>query len=399
MNAAYDVVVVGAGPAGSTAARLASQAGLKTLLIEKRQEIGAPVRCAEAVGADLLKQFITPNPRWIEAEISSFAVRNSVGDVVKLPPAEPTLVVNRKVFDYQLALEASRAGAEVRTATAAVGLVMQDKTVRGVRLERMGREEVIRTRLVVAADGVESQVARWAGINITTAAADFFSGIEFLLAGDDVKKQIDPDTCEYLLDQNLAPGGYAWVFPKGEDSANVGLVIPSNRTDETRPLTALERYVERRFPDASVMAVVAGGIPASGALKTMTADGLVLVGDAARQADPLTAGGINLGMIGAELAMQAAIPALMDGEATVERLRSYENAWQQRFGKMHAALHQVRKIITHMDPARLDEIIRHASQMPLQQLSLGQIMLELLKNDPRLLFEARTLISTGLILK
>ncbi len=397
MKSSYDVVVVGAGPAGSVASRKAAEGGLSVLLVEKRQEIGAPVRCAEAIGADLSRPFIEPDPRWIDATVNLFAVHNSQGVGVKVPPAEPTLVVNRKVFDFQLALLAARRGAEVRTSTAAVGLVIEEGAVCGVRLESLGKAEVVRARLVVAADGTESQLARWAGLKTVPPLADYYLGIEFLLAG--LGSRIDLHTCEYHLNQALAPGGYLWVFPKGEDTANVGLVITADRADRECALSFLQKFVASRFPGSSVLAVIAGGIPITGALKKMVVDGLVVVGDAAHQADPLTAGGINLGMLGADMAMSVAVQAVQRGDVSASRLAPYEVLWQQRFGKMHTALYKIRKIWCRMDQARLDALIDKAAGLPLERMSLGQIVLTLLKNDPLLLFEARSLITTGLILK
>ncbi len=367
------------------------------LLVEKRQEIGAPVRCAEAIGADLSRPFIEPDPRWIDARVDFFAIHNSQGVGVKVPPAEPTLVVNRKVFDYQLALLAARAGAEVRTSTAATGLVIEDGAVCGVRLDALGKAEVVCAKLVVAADGTESQVARWAGLKSVPPLADYYLGIEYLLAG--VGGKIDPHVCEYHLNQSLAPGGYLWVFPKGEDVANVGLVISGDRASQECALSYLEQFVASHFAEASVLAVIAGGIPVTGALKKMVAGGLVVVGDAAHQADPLTAGGINLGMIAAGMAMSVAVPAVQSGDVSAGRLARYADLWQQQFGKMHAALYKIRKMLCRMDPARLDALVRRASELPLDRMSLGQIVLTLLKNDPLLLFEARSLITTGLILK
>ena len=397
MKPAYDVVVVGAGPAGSVAARRAAEGGLKVLLIEKRQEIGAPVRCAEAVGSEATRPFLEPDPHWIDATVQAFEIYNSRGEAVKLPPTETTLVVNRKVFDFQLALQAARAGAEVRTSTAAVGLLSEDGAVKGVRVESLGRTETIRARLVVAADGTESQTARWAGLKTVSPAADYFLGAEFLLAG--LKGKIDPSVCQYHLDQALSPGGYAWTFPKGEDTANVGLVVTADQVKTGSALAYLEKIVAKRYPEASVMAVIAGGIPATGALKTLAVDGLLLVGDAAHQADPLTAGGINLGMFGAEMAMQVAVPAVKDGDTRRERLKEYEALWQQRFGKEHAALYKVRKIITRMSQERLDGLIRQAGSLPIAEMSLSQVLLAMLKNDPLLLLEARTLIASGMLIK
>ncbi len=396
MKPSYDVIVVGAGPAGSVAARRAAEGGLKTLLIEKRQEIGSPVRCAEAVGIEATRPYLAPDPGWIDATITAFKVVNSLGVGVKVPPTETTLVVNRKVFDFQLALQAARCGADVKAKTTAVDLVFDGIAVRGVKLESMGRTETISAALVVAADGTESQVARWAGLKTVIPPADYYLGAEFLLAG--LKDQIDPQMCEYHLDQSLAPGGYLWVFPKGPDLANVGLVVPSNNHRQSQSaFNYLEQFVERHFPGTSVMAVIAGGIPAGGALKTLVCDGLLVVGDAAHQADPLTAGGINLGMFAADMAMQVAIPAVKAGDTTRARLQEYETRWHKRFGKEHATLYKLRQIMTRMSQERIDALVARASDLPLGEMNLSQILLALLKNDPLLLFEARALIATGLL--
>ena len=131
----------------------------------------------------------------------------------------------------------------------------------------------------------------------------------------------------------------------------------------------------------------------------MVMDGLMVVGDAAHQADPLMAGGINLGMTGAQLAMRAAIPALRDGDLSAKRLQAYEKAWQERFGKMHAALYRIRGILGHLEQERIDALVRTAAALPLEKMSLGQLVFEILKSQPSLLLEARTLITTGLIMK
>jgi digeranylgeranylglycerophospholipid reductase len=161
----------------------------------------------------------------------------------------------------------------------------------------------------------------------------------------------------------------------------------------------LNRFVQKRFSHSSTLAIIAGGIPVTGALKSMVTDGLMLVGDAAHQADPLHGGGICLGMLGADLAMQVAVPAVQQGDVSQSRLRAYDRAWQKRFGKMHTALYQLRKIFAGMEQKRMDALVANASRLPLAQMSLGQILLALLKNDPKLLFEARKLIASGLILK
>ena len=94
-----------------------------------------------------------------------------------------------------------------------------------------------------------------------------------------------------------------------------------------------------------------------------------------------------------------AVPAIQCDDVRAGRLEQYEKLWQQRFGRMHAALYKIRKILCRMNQERIDGLVKRAAELPLDQMSLGQIVLTLLKNDPLLLLEARSLITTGLILK
>jgi len=130
----YDVVVVGAGPGGSVAAREAARLGLSVLLLEKRQEIGSPVRCAEGVAHDLLTPFIEPDPHWISAVVSKAQIEVIGGGITVARQAERGngYILERRVFDRVLAEEAAKAGAQVMVKTAATGLLLQDGAVRGV---------------------------------------------------------------------------------------------------------------------------------------------------------------------------------------------------------------------------------------------------------------------------
>lgn len=397
MKAAYDVVVVGAGPAGSTAARVAAARGMSVLLIDKRQEIGSLVRCAEAVGAESLRPYIEPDERWINAHISAYAVWNSAGDHVSVPPTEPTLIVERKVFDRELAHLAAKAGAEVRAKTSAVGLLHENGAVAGVKTRSQGKDYAVKAKLVIAADGTESQVARWAGLKTVPPMRDYYSAFQYLLSG--VNHMVDQTECQYHLGPSLAPGGYAWVFPKGDDTANVGLVIGADQAAAVSARAYLDRFVDRYFPEASVLSVVVGGIPITGALKQMVTDGLMVVGDAAHQADPLTAGGINLGMIAGDIAAQVGAEAVQAGDVSARRLSEYEKRWRKQFGRQHDALYRVRKILIKMEEAQLNALVKTASELPLREMNLGQVALALFKAHPRLLIEAGTLMASGLILK
>lgn len=340
--ASYDVVIVGAGPAGSTAARAAAEAGMDVLLVEKRQEIGSPVRCAEGVGHDLLTPFIEPDPRWISAEVMGARLTVSGPDHCETLEAKGGrgYVLERRVFDRVLAEDAARAGAQVRVKTAAVGLLHEGSAVRGVVLQGPGGRWEVRAEVVIAADGVESQVGYWAGLETTLLLKDAMSCAQYLLAGID----INPSRIEYYVGQGIAPGGYAWIFPKGDGIANVGLGVQADLVDEP-VLNYLHRFVESHsyLSPGSPVTLVAGGVPVTLPLPRLVTDGLMLVGDAARQVDPLTGGGITNGMTAGKLAAEVAARAVATGDTSAAALSAYETAWWVGLGRRMARNYRIKE--------------------------------------------------------
>ena len=384
----YDVVVIGAGPAGSIAARTCAQAGLRVLLAEKRQEIGSPVRCAEAVGKDTVAEFIPLDDKWIAAETDHFTLTNSAGDVIHLPPLETTLVLERKIFDRELACSAASAGADVIIKARAAGFIKNDAGLEGVNLIVQGRPHEVRCRIVIGADGTEAQSTRWAGLRSNPQLKDYYSAAQYLLT--DVN--IDQSVCQYHLGWSIAPAGYAWVFPKGNDTANVGLVIA---VDPKRPRPAIDYlndFVAKNFPQSSILSQVVGGIPISNVLAEMTADGYLAVGDAAHQSDPLTAGGITNGMFGGLFAAQTASEALQKGDTSRKFLKKYEQLWDDKFGSDYRRLYRLRHAVVKVPEEKLNAIIRQVSQLDDPHPSMGQLLKIILKEVPLLVVDLMPLL-------
>jgi digeranylgeranylglycerophospholipid reductase len=338
----YDVVVVGAGPAGATAACVAAEAGMDVLLVEKRQEIGSPVRCAEGVGHDLLASFVTPDPRWICAQVRGARLTAAGPGGCETLEAQGGrgYVLERRVFDRALAEAAARAGAQVRVKTAAVGLLREGDSVRGAVLHGPGGRWEVMASVVVAADGVESQVGRWAGLETGLPLKDAMSCAQYLLVGIDIN-----ESCiEYYIGQEVAPGGYAWVFPKGAGMANVGLGVQADLADEPA-LNYLNRFVESQphLASGSPVTLVAGGVPVAPPPPRLVTDGLMLVGDAARQVDPLTGGGIINGMTAGRLAAEVAARAVARDDTSAEALSAYETAWREGLGRRMARNYRLKE--------------------------------------------------------
>jgi len=341
----YDLVVVGAGPGGSMAAQVAAQAGLSVLLLEKRQEIGSPVRCAEGVGHAQLTSFIEPDPRWISAEVSQAEITCVADGAQRTMRASGGrgYVLERRVFDRALAERAVQAGAQVRVKTAVTGLVIEDGCVCGVRIGRgdffTGTGEVlVHAKVVIAADGVESQVGRWANLNVQLPLEDTLVCAQYLLAG----VYIDPTCTCYTISHEIAPGGYAWVFPKGEGKANVGLGIQADwkQAGAANSLagTVLD-YLNRFITSQPILArgypvtLIVGNVPVAQSPSRIVTDGLMLVGDAARQVEPLTGGGIINAMTAGKLAAQVAVEAIASDDTSATFLSRYEEQWSASTGR------------------------------------------------------------------
>jgi digeranylgeranylglycerophospholipid reductase len=337
----YDVVVVGAGPGGSLAAREVAELGLSVLLLEKHQEIGSPVRCAEGIAHETLVPFIEPDPHWISAVVSKAQITVE-GETTMARQAEGRkgYILERRVFDRVLAEEAAKAGAQVMVKMAATGLLLEDGVVQGVVARGPVGTMEIECAVVIGADGVESQVGPWAGLDTTLPLRDMMACAQYLLAGI----EIDPTCCYYYIGQEMAPGGYAWVFPKGEGKANVGLGVQADLAADSA-LNYLTRFIENQphLAQGSPVTLVVGGVPVGPPLPRLVASGLMLVGDAARQVDPLTGGGIANAMMAGHLAAEVAAQAIAAGDTSAEALALYEQRWMANRGRKMARNYRLKE--------------------------------------------------------
>lgn len=328
----WDLVVVGAGPGGSMTAREAARNGLRTLMIEKRQDIGAPVRCGEGMARVWLDEVgIPPDRRWIAHEVKGARIVAPNGKFVTLTEEqagnETGFVVHRDIFDRTLAEAAVRAGARTMVKCAATGVIKDAKgAVVGVRARHWGNELELRAPIVVAADGFESQVGRWAGIDTKLAPKDINTCIQYELVGID----IDPDINEFHLGSQ-SPGGYIWVFNKSDDSANVGIGVNLAMIEgRAQARHYLDRFIERHphLRKGQNVETVAGAVSVGLPLDQTAADGLMLVGDAARMIDAITGGGVVNACKSGMIAGKVAKECHEAGDFGRDFLQRYEKRWR-----------------------------------------------------------------------
>jgi digeranylgeranylglycerophospholipid reductase len=375
----YDVIVVGAGPAGSICAKTIANKGLDVLLIEKRREIGVPVRCAEGVTESGLKEFIEPDERWICAEVTGANIYAPDGTKVTMADLEERgYVLERKIFDRALAQNAVEKGANLMVNTMATGLIKEDGCVAGITAREMGEELEMNADIIIGADGVESKVGRWAGIDTSLKLSDIGTCAEFLM----VEIEIDQDYCDFFLGNEIAPGGYAWVFPKGERKANVGLGIGGDR--EGRAIDYLRRFMDR-FPGGKVIEIIIGGVPLAKSLERMIGDGIMLIGDAARQANPLTGGGIYNAMYAGRIAGDVAVKAISNGDSSVNGLREYEKIYMEKIGKKNERFYRIKETVMRFSDEELNSLAHSLEGIKIGEATTSGLIKALLKKKPEIL--------------
>jgi digeranylgeranylglycerophospholipid reductase len=384
MTESYDVVVVGAGPGGSYAAKIAAEGGARVLIVERKREVGAPVRCAEAISSSRLSAFYPPEPRWAPVTITAFEMVSPDGHRIRVTTGEAGYILERRIFDRMIAEDAARSGVRIVADTQALGLVHENGTLAGVRLLQGERERTVACRVVIGADGVESRVARWAGLRTQMKVKDLECVAQYTMAGVD----LDTSVCQMYFGRKVAPGGYAWAFPKGPGIANVGLGIAGHYAEENRPFEMLDRFVERHFPGVSIIARVAGGVPCAPALKRLSGRGCLVVGDAARQCNPVSGAGIITAMRAGEIAGRVAAETALEGLVTDKALARYDVVWQKTYGTNHERYYRLKTAISRFEDDDLNAIARNALKVSEEKRSVGRVFAVALWNQPRLLWEA-----------
>lgn len=367
----YDLLIVGSGPAGATVARQAAGAGLRVLLVDKKQELGAPIQCSGAVSRHALTgNGVEPDEEFIHCPIYGFRIfdvagRDTTIDYRKLKPEEygPEAgkvplgyVVDRRRFDRHLMTLAERAGAEVWLKTEALGYTPNPTGYATVKLRRFGDPLTVKARVVVGADGLQSQVGRWAGLQTHIRINELASCLQFIVDGVEQEPLL-----EIITGTKWAPGGYAWTFPKGHGYAEIGLGIITTMTDKNARYY-LDQLIEKsfvadRFKDLRILEIQGGGVPLAAPLRTQYADNMILVGDAARHVNPITGGGLHTALSGGRIAADFLIQLLakQTNALTGETLSGYQRQWRAELGDKMWQLYDVKtNIFRQRTEAQID---------------------------------------------
>jgi digeranylgeranylglycerophospholipid reductase len=391
----YDVIVVGAGPGGSATARKCAELGLKTALIEKRAEIGAPKRCAEGLSSSSIAA--------IGQKIPDYCITQTIDGALVFAPNGKKVLVNygetrgyileRKRYDKWLAEEAARAGARVQSKTEVVNVLKKDDYVSGVEAVFEDEKFSMDAKVVVASDGVESRVARMAGMNTANKPVNIDTGFQFEMV--DIKLE-DPHKLEIYMGNEIAPRGYIWVFPKGEDKANVGIGIGGQGYEKTA-FRLLSDFVSKsnNLKHGSITEVNAGGIPVGGFLENMVMNGLVVVGDAAHQVNPIHGGGLKEAAVAGRIAGEVIASSIHEGDFSEKALSKYNELWWEERGKYLKNVEKLREVVEKVSDDDLNILAEALEGDDLVEFTRGNRLSKLggiLMKNPKLIMLARHLL-------
>jgi len=314
----WDIVVVGAGPGGSSAARAAAGEGMRVLVLERKKRIGYPVRCAEYIPGQLLglvdadRNFVVQAVEGMKTFFSWRLIDES---------SFPGFVIDRCRFDAALASKACEAGAEIRTGVSVTGFRDGELFIRS----SSGEPRTVGARVIIGADGPHSRIGRQVGLGNT----GLIPGIQIRA---DLTAPLKTTEVHFLDDIHA---GYGWVFPRGAQ-ANVGLGMKPlagglSLADALKAFVA--RLVERGLISPGFRSRTAGWIPAE-PLRKFASGNVYLVGDAAGHTHPITGAGIAQAVLGGRMAGKHAARAVQTGDPA-SGAEAYQEEWHDMFGESH----------------------------------------------------------------
>ncbi len=385
-----DVIVIGAGPAGTACAKKLVENGFSVKVYDKRAEIGAPKRCAEGL-SESCEQFLGKIPdRCIARKIKGARLYAPDGRYIDVEISEGGYVLERKIFDKWLAEEAVKAGASIQANTFISDLVKDSKGYFvGVKGDFLGDRFEEKAKVIVCATGAESPIRNQAlGVFSKTNLVD--SCIQYEMTNIDVVS----DMIHIYFSSVLAPRGYVWVFPKGEHRANVGIgIIPHDK----KPGVYLDKFLKLHpeISKGSILEVNAGCVPVGGMVKDMVADGFVLCGESANHVNPIHGGGIKEAVISGQMAGDIIADCLKKGDVSKKVLSKYNDIWWEERGNHLKKVEKLRETLEKLSDKDFNNLVDALKPEDVVEFSRGarlSVLAKVLMRNPRLVAIARHLL-------
>lgn len=390
----YDFVVIGAGPAGLLAALNLAMANAgrarpyTIALLDKRDPWREPVACGEGVSAQGLRDLVPKvDPAWIRESIDGVIFVSPNGTRVTFQREGSGLLIDRALMHKNLAEEAQRLGAHCNFRARATAVSRYGNGRRVVKIEGETNQE-IKARVVIDASGPGAGFG--AGEKITQGDFDVEPSLFALVTG--IKYPVN--YIQMFFGKNYAPGGYAWLFPRDERVANVGIVVGKKYAREAPARKALQTFLAQTYPEAKVELFHGGAIPCGYTSDPLAVENLFKAGDAANMVNPISRAGILEAMKGGQLAAKAALQIIELG-SEAEKLphyRAYKEGWDEAYGKANMRIHKAKDAFMGISDATFDKAAGSLGRIPAEKVTMGRIFLTTLWSTPSLIWKMRSLI-------
>jgi digeranylgeranylglycerophospholipid reductase len=361
----YDAVIVGASIAGLSMGIQLAKAGWNCCVVDRRHEIGLPVRCGEATGNRAeLARYVEIDESWIAGDIAGLAAHAGKDFVHREPVLNAGVMLHRDRFEKSLAEKAAKLGVSVVLDTLVTGLFLtgENRNRRGGVTIENGKP--IEAAYIIDASGVESLIGRSAGITKELSLDEIASSMQYR-----IKSTFCNDGfLHFFIGAATIPHGYIWVFPKTKDEILVGGGMYRVHRGHPNAKHFVDRFIEQNIPDAPPHrdTIISGGIPVTISPEKLVKENVLVVGDAARQVNPLTAGGIMNALEAADMASRYLLARGKNAAKTIPD--SYSAGWRKNQRRQHKLFMLLREIwFSTPDEAiasRLQMVFSLAKKMP-----------------------------------